>query len=92
MTTRARAAAAAAEGDELKVDHGVKNMSARDHASPNWEMHPKRPKEEIKARTKEEAPQILNITINTNSEPPLAKAISNIYEDNEFAKEILNAL
>ena len=92
MTTRAQAAAAAAEGDESEVGGGVKNMSARDHASPNREMHPECPEEEIKARTKEEAPQIPNITIDTNDEPPLAEAISNIYKDDKFTKEILNAL
>ena len=89
---RAWAAAAAAEDDESEVDRGVKNMSARDHASPNREIHPERPEEEIKARTEEEVPQMPNITIDTNDEPPLAEAISNIYEDNKFAKEILNAL
>ena len=92
MTTRAQAAAAVAEGDESEVNCGVKNMSARDHASPNRGMHPERPEEEIKVRSKEEAPQTPNITMDTNDEPPLAKAISNVYEDNEFAKEILNAL
>ena len=89
---RARAAATAAEGDESEVDPGVKNMSARDHASPNWEMHPERPEEEIEVRTKEEAPQMPNITIDTNNKPPLAEAISNTYKDDEFAKEILNVL
>ena len=54
--TRARAAAAAAKGDESEVDRRVKNMLARDHASPNQEMYPERPEEEIKVRTKEEAP------------------------------------
>ena len=67
-------------------------MSARDYASPNWEMHPEHPEEEIEVRTKEEAPQIPNITIDTNDEPPLAEAISNIYKDDEFAKEIIDAL
>ena len=35
---------------------------------------------------------MLNIIMDTNDKPPLAEAISNAYKDNEFTKEILNAL